>query len=173
MKRSGLKPSQVCDLLQVSASTLRAWSVAFGEHLSPEARGSDGHHRAYLPSDVATLQRASVLLQTHTMIEAGQLLGLADDTDQGALVLASLPAIAGELQALRDAMMLLRSDVAALQAARQADQAEIERLRGEVAGLFDRQRKRQAALETDLADVRAQLADLQARRHWWQRLRKP
>lgn len=173
MKHSGLKPSQVCDLLQVSASTLRAWSVAFGEHLSPEARGADGHHRAYSPSDVATLQRASVLLQTHTMAEAGQLLGLADDTDQGALVLASLPAIAGELQALRDALMQLRGDVAALEAARQVDRGELDRLRGEVAALFDRQRKRQAAQQAEIDELRSQVAALPARRSWWQRLRKP
>lgn len=167
MKRSSsnLTPSQTANLLAVSPSTLRLWSAQFAEYLSAEAQSDGRKHRTYSPGDVGVLKRAGELLKTHSPDETKALLAIADDT-QAIAALATLPTIAGEINRLR-------SDVAALEAARQVDRAELDRLRGEVAGLFDRQRKRQAALETDLAEVRAQLADLQARRHWWQRIRKP
>lgn len=172
-KTSTLTPSQAAAVLSVSSSTLRRWSADFGVHLSEDARGEGGKHRSYLPADVAILKRAGELLKTHAPAEVNQLLAIADDTDQGALVLVSLPAIAGELQALRDALMLLRSDVAALQAARQADRAELETMRASFQQFAARQVKRSKHQQAELEEVRSQLADLQARRHWWQRLRKP
>lgn len=164
-KPSTLTPSQAAAVLAVSATTLRRWSADFGEHLSESARGAGRRHRSYSPDDIATLQRAGELLRTHSPDETKALLAVADETQQSA-ALATLPTIAGEINMLRSQLAALAGEVA-------ADRAEIERLRSEVASLFDRQRKRQVALETDLADVRAQLADLQARRHWWQRLRNP
>lgn len=167
MKRnsSNLTPSQTANLLAVSPSTLRLWSTQFANYLSDAARSDGRKHRSYSPDDIGVLKRASDLLKTHSPDETRTLLSVGDDTQRGA-ALATLPSIANELQALRDAMMLLRSDVA-------ANQAEIERLRGEVVALFERQRKKQAAQQAELEAMRAQLADLQARRHWWQRLRKP
>ncbi len=90
------------------------------------------------------------------------------------LVLASLPAIAGELQALRDALMQLRSDVAALQAARQVDQAELEAMRASFQQFAARQVKRSKHQQAELEALRSEVAALKAapaRRSWWQRLR--
>lgn len=172
MANPALSPAQAAAVLMTSTSTLRRWSTDYAAHLSANARGEDGKHRSYLPADVAILKRASELLKTHAPAEVNQLLAIADDADQGALVLASLPAIAGELQALRDALMQLRGDVAALTEARQADRAELETMRASFQQFAARQVKRSKHQQAELEDVRAQLADLQARRHWWQRIRK-
>ena len=52
-----LTPGQVSELLKVSPSTIRRWSVLFEDHLSRRT----GKHRQYTPEDFATLQRVKEL----------------------------------------------------------------------------------------------------------------
>lgn len=169
--KSTLTPSQAAAVLRVSPSTLRRWSSDYAAHLSEAARGAGRRHRSYTPDDVATLQRAAELLKTHAPIEVDRLLSLADETQQSA-ALATLPAIANELQQMRALILQLRDDVAALEAARQAGRAELETMRASFQQFAARQVKRNKHQQAELDDVRARIDDLTAR-HWWQRLRKP
>jgi DNA-binding transcriptional MerR regulator len=158
-KSSNLTPSQAAAVLTISGSTLRRWSTDYTRHLSETARGEGGRHRTYTPADVATLKRAGELLKTHAPIEVDNLLGLNDEAQQSA-ALATLPTIAAELQAARALVHQLGDRVAALETDRAA-----------LAGQVDDLNKAHADQAADLADLRAQLADLKTPRHWWQRLR--
>lgn len=162
---SELTPQQTAEVLKISTQTLRRWSVQFAEFLGPDATPGRGRRRQYSVDDLATLRRISDLLHNHRVDETLALLRVTPDQDSTqALAVMTNTDLIGEAKTLRDALMQLRGEVA-------ANHAEIERLRGEVAGLFDRQRKRQAAQEAELSEIRAQLSDMQARRSWWDRLR--
>lgn len=171
MKRSNLTPSQTAEVLHIAPSTLRLWSQLFADSLSADAHSDGRKHRSYSPDDINLLYRAGELLKTHKPDEVKALLSLGDDVQRGA-ALATLPTIAGEMAALRSLVMQLRADVAALEAARQADRAELETMRASFQQFAARQVKRSKHQQAELDDVRAQLADLQARRHWWQRIRQ-
>ena len=171
--RRNLTPSQAAAALGVSSSTLRRWSADYARHLSPTASGA-GHKRSYSADDLATLARAQALLKTHAPLEVDRLLGVATDEETpAAAALVTVPALAIEVATLRAAMMQLAGEVAALQEARAGDRAELDRLRSEVVGIFDRARKRQVAQQAEIDELRSQMAELQTRRHWWQRLRTP
>lgn len=146
MKHSHLTPSQAASLLSISPSTLRLWSKQFADYLSPVAHSDGRRHRMYTPDDLGLLTRCAELLREgHSPEEVKRLLPLGNQTQQ-TTALVALPAIAAELQRA---------------------QSVIEQMRGEMAALTDRVTTQQAELEA----MRAQLSDLQARRHWWDRLR--
>lgn len=169
-----ITPAQAAALLSVSSSTLRAWSVAFGEHLSPSAKGGGGRKRSYTADDLATLQRAAALIREgHSPIEAADLLGLTDQTPAAALV--ALPDMAAALQQSHALVMRLAGEVAALrddlqaqQTAHAQDLAAVRADFGRVLEHMARQRERQRA---DLEALAQRLEETQARRPpWWRRL---
>lgn len=167
--RRNLTPSQAAAALGLSTSTLRRWSTDYARHLSPTA-GSAGHKRSYTADDLATLTRAQALLKTYSPIEVDQLLGLATDEETPAAVaLVTVPTLALEVSNLRAALVQLAGEMAALNARHETDRAELDRLRSEVGGLFDRQRKARERQEAELADMRAEVEALKMRRAWWQR----
>lgn len=163
---SELTPQQTAEVLAVSVQTLRRWSTQFAEFLGPDATPGRGRRRQYSVDDLAQLRRIADLLRSHSVDETLALMRVTpDQADTRALETMTVTDLIGEAKALQGLVMQLRGEVA-------SQAAELERLRGEVAGLFDRQRKRQAVLETDLADLRAEVEALKAtpaRRSWWQR----
>lgn len=169
-KPSTLTPAQAAAVLNVSPSTLRRWSADFAEHLSETARGAAGHHRSYSPSDMATLQRAGELLKTLAPSEVKTRLGLADETQQTA-ALATLPTLANELQQTRALILQLHAEIDDLKQAHADQAALLATVRSSFQQFAARQVKRNKHQQAELEEIRAQLADLQARRHWWQRLR--
>jgi len=64
-----LRPAEVANRLNVSSSTLRAWSQEFGPWLSPSAQGrmldTGGHgQRRYIVDDVETLAAVKAMLES-------------------------------------------------------------------------------------------------------------
>lgn len=50
-----MKPSQAASMLEIGASTIRAWSVEFGQYLSPTGAGGDKRFRDFTPRDLEIL----------------------------------------------------------------------------------------------------------------------
>lgn len=142
---SELTPHQTAEALRVSAQTLRRWSVQFSEFLSQDAKPGRGRRRMYTVDDLALLRRASDLLRAHSVDETIALLRVTPDAaDTRALETMTVTDLIAESKTLRDV---------------------VSQMRGDVAALTDRVTTQQAELD----DMRAQLAQLQARRSWWQR----
>lgn len=123
-----LTPAQAAALLGVSGSTLRRWSVDYGDRLSEAARPAPGRKRTYTPDDLATLQRARDLLKAgKPPAEVGALLGVAPDAAQprgGALV--TLPRLAADLQRAIDLIRQQAIEIARLREAQEATAHEHE-----------------------------------------------
>jgi DNA-binding transcriptional MerR regulator len=160
--KRNITPAQAAALLGVSASTLRAWSVTFADHLSEAAKGGGGRKRTYSPDDLSTLQRAGVLIRSgKSPTEAAALVGVVDQAPSGA-ALVTLPAIAGELQQAREVITALADEVKRLREQQTVTAAQHANALGKV--IAD-----SAALADEVADMRKELDALRGR-PWWRRL---
>ena len=171
---SNLTPAQAAALLGVSGSTLRRWSVDYGDRLSDAARPGPGRKRSYTPDDIAQLERVRDLFKAgKTPEEVGALLGMAPDamTPTGAALVTLPSLIERQAQALQV--------IDRLQALAQAQAAEVDRLCADydrqAAALANMERAQaeqaqaQAATQADLDRLRAEMNALQ-RRGFWARL---
>ena len=116
-----LRPKQVCAQLAVSASTLRDWSTAFKDYLSPAAQAvpAPGHaHRRYTAADVQVLARIGELVHRgHGREEIKRLLSPPAQPVAPAGTPASTPDadLAGRLRRLEDALAHARARVGLLE----------------------------------------------------------
>lgn len=168
-----LTPEQTAEVLSVSAPTLRRWASQFEEFLSADAKPGRGRRRTYTVEDVAFLRSASGLLRSHSVEKVKALLRVpTENTSTTALETLTVTDLISEAKSLRDLVSRYRGDVVALTEKVTAQQAELETLHSEFQQFATRQAKQRRAQETELAEIRSQLAELTARRvHWWARLR--
>ena len=76
-----LTAGQVCELLEISKSTLRNWRDAWLEHLSDSAKKKRG--RRYTPEDIEILKRGKLLLSRgFTMRTANDNMLVQDDRQE-------------------------------------------------------------------------------------------
>lgn len=162
MDKRNVTPAQAAALLSVSASTLRAWSVTFADHLSEAAKGGGGRKRTYTPDDLSTLQRGAALIRSgKSPTEAAALVAVVDPAPSAA-ALVTLPTLAGELQTAREAIGALADEVKRLRDQQTATAQQHAAALAQV--IADNQ-----ALADQVSTLTQQL-DALAARPWWRRL---
>lgn len=116
-----LRPKEVCAELAVSAATLRAWSTAFKDYLSPAAQvaPAPGHaHRRYTAADVQVLADIGQLLHLgHHYEEIKRLLALPARPDAPTEPHPSPQdaELVGRLRDLEEALARARAEVGLLE----------------------------------------------------------
>ena len=116
-------PKQVSEILDISVSTLRRYSVDFADILSDGAKRTGGK-RFYTDQDILILKKIRSLSaqhKSHAEIRKSAL--LVDQPPPGELAL--IPAIAAEFEQLR-------SQIARLQSDQDENRAAIDQLRKEL-----------------------------------------
>lgn len=129
MEPTRLTPSQTAEILNVSRRTLRRWSVAFADSLSPGA-ARKGKRRSYDGEDVETLRRAGKFMEDGLSTkQAAEVLPVRDKNDETstALVLAPEAQVAILQIAEKTATALERIDHVADRVGDQSD--ELDKIR--------------------------------------------
>ena len=152
-----MKPSEIADIIGVSASTIRAWSAGeFKRYLTPSAQGGSGASRHFTDLDARILWRVVSLKQQGFSAEAIH----ADLQRQQVNGWDDLPPLPDTVGAARVAVVPQAAADNALDYQRRALQREIAMLQERVSDLetkLDNERVGRDALLREIADLTGQL----------------